>query len=347
MIEVKNNTLAFSFPEVHESATMSVNFQRTLRIPDNDSVYPLPPGLGPFPLVHVDDYADKVPDAWTDHGGVILPMYQAEAMWILFSSNGGDWERGSYPFAIKVSTGKIDAITGAPHCKGLHKQPQDYLVTPGQPWLDGYCVKKGIIRQFVAMPLGQGYTAEEQITKEAEYGGIQIVVYPMKAKVYDRRFPKVERSRSLGSRFGGVATGSWGAPPAGGASAWGVDMGLAPGGRMKQEIFQDEFNLADWDLEHSSRCFIHIANSMQWHKITGTYPPHQPPSASNYTNAGLPWFDYYDDHMKAVPGSSKLANMKSVQVLSQKSGKPILNSPWETPNDIVYVKPRRVREGDF
>lgn len=31
-----------------------------------------------------------------------------------------------------------------------------YLVAPDQPWLDGFCVQKGLIRQFVAMPLGQG-----------------------------------------------------------------------------------------------------------------------------------------------------------------------------------------------
>jgi hypothetical protein len=31
------------------------------------------------------------------------------------------------------------------------------VVLPEQPWLDGYCVEKGYIRQFVAMPLGEGY----------------------------------------------------------------------------------------------------------------------------------------------------------------------------------------------
>ena len=30
------------------------------------------------------------------------------------------------------------------------------------------------------MPLGEGDTAEEQITGEVEHGGIQIMVYPMK-----------------------------------------------------------------------------------------------------------------------------------------------------------------------
>ena len=39
--------------------------------------------------------------------------------------------------------------------------------------LDGYCVGKGISRQFVAMPLGEGYTAKEQLSGAAEHGGLQ------------------------------------------------------------------------------------------------------------------------------------------------------------------------------
>jgi hypothetical protein len=32
--------------------------------------------------------------------------------------------------------------------------------------------------QFVAMPLGQGYTIEEQLTGQTKHGGIQIDVFP-------------------------------------------------------------------------------------------------------------------------------------------------------------------------
>lgn len=48
MIEIKRNLLRFSFPEVHPNASMTIDFQRTLRIPDDDQTYPLPPGLGSF-----------------------------------------------------------------------------------------------------------------------------------------------------------------------------------------------------------------------------------------------------------------------------------------------------------
>ena len=156
MIELKQDELSFSFPEVHPDAKLSLNLQRTLRIPDDGDDYPLPPGLGAFPLRHVDDFATRLPELWKKHGGVMLPMYQSEALWLSLS--------GHYPFAVKIATGKINAITGESWTDGIHRDPQDYMVTPDQPWLDGYCVEKGTIRQFVAMPLGGGYTVEEQIT---------------------------------------------------------------------------------------------------------------------------------------------------------------------------------------
>ena len=84
MITLNDNALQFRFPEVHDDARCSIEFQRTLRIPDDDKVYPLPPGLGRFPMRHLDDYARRLPDAWRRRGGVILPMHQAEALWVNF-----------------------------------------------------------------------------------------------------------------------------------------------------------------------------------------------------------------------------------------------------------------------
>ena len=55
-------------------------------------------------------------------------------------------------------------------------------ISPGST---AYCVEKGIVRQFVAMPLGAGYTVEEQLTGAAEHGGMQFVAYPMKAERYE------------------------------------------------------------------------------------------------------------------------------------------------------------------
>ena len=49
-IELRENQLVFRFPEVHEEAELAIEFQRTLRIPDDNREHYLPPGLGRFPL---------------------------------------------------------------------------------------------------------------------------------------------------------------------------------------------------------------------------------------------------------------------------------------------------------
>lgn len=352
MIEINGNDLVFSFPNVHQCARLNISFQRTLRIPDDDRSYHLPPGLGRFPLVHTDDYEKNVPEKWLQHGGVIMPMYQSEAMWIYFGGYQEPRRRSAYPFAIKICTGKINAVTGEEYTNGLKRNPQDYVVSPKQPWLDGYCVKKGEIRQFVAMPLGEGYTAEEQITGEAEHGGLQITVYPMKGNRYEALFPKEEL---LPMQEQSISTGSWGALPtvacmaAPGAPMQAKEMGLAPGGKMKQEIYTDDFKLEDWDLENSSRCFVHITNSTTWAEITGKLPLHLPPSANDYTYAGLPWFDYYDADAKIIKGSAKLSKLQSAQKMSLEKGEPISNESLFTKELVIPLKknPKQVREGDF
>ncbi len=275
MITLEHDRLVFRFPEVHEEAESAISFQRTLRIPDDGRDYSLPPGLGNFPLRHLDDYARRVPGGWLSRGGVVMPMHQAEAMWVYF--RGGRWG-GGYPCAVKVATGKVCAVTGEAWVNHLNRDPQDYVVLPEQPWLDGYCVEKGVIRQFVAMPLGEGYSVEEQIAGTAEHGGVQIVVYPMKRERFEELMePRLaERAEQMDACYSISRA-----------------MGLAPGGRMKQEIYDDRYGLDAWDQRHSSRCFVTIANSAVWTAITGERPPTEPPTAKEYTEAGLPWFDYY------------------------------------------------------
>jgi hypothetical protein len=346
MIELNQDNLVFSFPEVHPHAKLSIEFQRTLRIPDDDRTYPLPPGLGSFPLRHVDDFAQTVPPDWLEHGGVMVPMYQSEALWLRFEPETVPDRWAPYPFAIKVAAGKIDAVTGQSWSGGLHQRPQDYMVAPRQPWLDGFCVRKGVIRQFVAMPLGSGYSAEEQVTGRADHGGLQVVAYPMKREVFERRFPR--RRHDPVARRGCLMDAEMCAAPAGAA------MGLAPGGSMKQEIYKDPFDFDDWDTARVSRCFVHIANSLVWRAITGQHPPTTPPTAKQYTRAGLPWFDYYADGAATVDGSAVLEKLQSVAALGKVKGDvPLPENESVTPHNVVTIReklglrPGEVRDGRF
>jgi len=164
MITLDEDRMTFRFPKVHPEAECSIELHRNLRIPDDDRSYPLPPGLGRFPLRHLDDFADRLSGKTLHRGGVVMPMHQAEAMWLNFDAG---WS-SEYPCAVQVAAGKVCAVSGGPWSADLNADPQNYLVIRDQPWLDGYCVGEGIIRQFVAMPLGEGYTAEEQLTGAAE-----------------------------------------------------------------------------------------------------------------------------------------------------------------------------------
>lgn len=344
MITLEGDSLVFRFPEVRADANCAIGFQRTLRIPDDGREHPLPPGLGSFPLRHLDDYAERVPESWFKRGGVIMPMHQAEATWLLF---GGRYRRSSvtYPCAVKVATGKINAVTGEAWAEQLNSDPQDYLVLPVQPWLDGYCVEEGVIRQFVAMPLGEGYSAEEQITEKAEHGGLQILVYPMKAERYEELRKQQEASRALISDF--VISQDMEGTELAGISE---DMGLAPGGRMKQQIFDDPYGLDAWDQRHFSRCFVTIANSAVWAAVTGERPPTAPPTAACYTEAGLPWFDYYGGDAKALEGAEALAKLKSVAQTAKEKESPLPGNESVKVKKIVSLGRRKsqvVREAEF
>ncbi len=186
MLTLEQDTLVFRFPDTHEQAETSIELQITLRIPDDTKEYPLPPGLGRFPLRHTEDFGARVPKEWAVRGGIMLPMFRTEAMWLNFRK-----DTNRYPCAVKVAAGKINAISGKPWKPELDADDIDYLVIPHQPWLDGFAVGEGQIRQFIAMPLGGGYTAEEQITGRAEWGGLQIIVYPMKGE----RWREMEQAR--------------------------------------------------------------------------------------------------------------------------------------------------------
>jgi len=422
MLELKNDCLVFRFPEVHPDAVMTVTLHRTLRIPDDGKDYPLPPSLGAFPTRHVDDFSNRVPKKWVGRGGVMVPLYQSEALWLGFQTN--------YPCAVKVATGKCSAITGKPWSKKLREK--DYLVCPEQPWLDGYVIEDGTVRQFVAAPLGLGVTAEEQITGKAEFGGLQIEVIPMSREAFDKKNPHgILRGLTVQSFGGGgkfpfcglpgvyssVVTNnsfsgdlleaktnfslrskisassatktlesqnyvcntitmlsdaeartkrpemyadaligatmsmdsmedlSRGVSEEVGAQ---IDMGLAPGGRMKQQVFEDPHGLDVWHKTEKSRCFVHMANSLGWEQVTGQKPPTTPISAAMYTAKGYPWFEYYEEKVSSHSGTDKTKNLKSVAEFTKEKKIPILpeNQSTDPKNKIKLKKhPNAVRDG--
>jgi hypothetical protein len=103
-------------------------------------------------------------------------------MWIRFKSRA--------LFAIHIYLGGVNAVSGEPLMENAatmlrrqnlrfnNKSVQDYVVTPQQLWLDGIASNEGIVRQFVAMPMGSGYSVEAQVSGEELVGGLQFCITP-------------------------------------------------------------------------------------------------------------------------------------------------------------------------
>ena len=79
MIYLDKDSLEIRFPEVHENAGIRIDFQRTLRLPDNGESHHLPPGLGRFPIRHIEDFDLGDNNHLKKRGGVVMPMFQADA----------------------------------------------------------------------------------------------------------------------------------------------------------------------------------------------------------------------------------------------------------------------------
>lgn len=350
----------------------SLNFQRTLRIPDDGKTYPLPPGLGQFPIKRVEDYADKVPESWRKRGGVFIPMYQREALWISFNSRV--WR----PNALKIAIGKVNAVSGEPWDQSLKQaetpdndaranvpkalselmrqavgnttqsqKPQpDYVVCPPQPWLDGINAGDGFIKQFVAMPLGMGYTVEGQVTGKEEFGGIQIIVYEPKPGKFADEPPPTQEAK-LGLSFDAMQ-----APPSPMAAS-GAEMGMGAGGKMKQKIYPDPHGIDTWDAENYGRVYVHIVNSMAYREITGEEPPKTPITAKTYAQYNYPWFDLYDEQLGDVSSPDTLKNVKSVKEMDAEKGfdpqqdDDTVNVPDDNVKKLPLNHPGEVEDGEW
>ena len=128
------------------------------------------------------------------------------------------------------------------------------------------------------------------------------------------------------------------------------DMGLAPGGRMRQEIYDDPYSVEEYAADAASRCYVHLCNSMVWRAITGKSPPHTPPTAREYNNAGLPWFDY-ESGAKTIEGGNWLDKVESIVGLAKDKGEVALPENHSVvPEQVVKLSaktPDEVSDGQW
>jgi hypothetical protein len=281
----------------------------------------------------------------------MLPVYLREAMWLSFSGT-------REPAALQVGVGKVCAVSGRPWSGRLSRDPQNYVVLPRQPWLDGINSGKGTVRQFVAVPLGLGATVEGQVTGEEVWGGVQLQSFPLNdgplARWREEERLRAERARAMPAQGKSYGAAMPMAAPAAPAAASGrgrpraaAAMGLGVGGSMRQEVYRDERPPTDWAEQPAGRVFVHLVTPPEWRRITGEAPPPSPVDRAAYTRAGLPWFDYYDQDAEDLTATDTLQAVKpvgdwlgddhepwqepspqQVQPLKDAPGKPVEDGDW-------------------
>ena len=267
MIELAHDQLVFSFPEVHPDAKLTIEFQRTLRIPDGEREFPLLPGLGRFPLFPVQELLDQGLAPWLDRVEAMLPMYQSEAMWLSFRPSYSVAHEAFYPFAVKIRTGSRDAVSGRSWTTALHRNPQDYLVLEEHSWLGGFSNGHGRVHQFVAVPFGNKVLEQVSNGDTESDGTVQIEVYPLSHGAFDLYHPPDSWRAHLS------ATSK--RPGGNGQPRKQAQTELEP-----QRLNGNSFRHEDWDREARSSYSIHLANSLQWCAMTGSPPPSPPLSAN-------------------------------------------------------------------
>lgn len=307
--------------------TLEVVFHRTVRVADGRTPSNLPPSLGTIQAYKVADYKNRCPKEW-DEGAVFVALHDTEALWISFRHHGT-------PVAVLVGAGGINALTGEK--LGTRLEKDNYIVTPPQPWLDGWKSDDGCVYQFVATPYkkGEGITVAEQlIGAESKTGAIGLAVFE----------PKDVRSLKPVSKpiegYGDSPTDddfTWvapheakltGATPDGKAS-WSLsdivyslgqkmsadesvsqhfgEMGLGKGGRIHQKIYPDPYGIEVWQDAPVAAVAVYVVNAQAFEEITGQKIP-VPVGHENYEGV---WFGLKDQDEPDVTGTNKFTGLKS------------------------------------
>ena len=319
---IDDDCLDFAFPEVHAEARLSIAVQRTLRVPDDQTTFGLPPGLGRFHLTNAGRLRGRHAD-WSE-SDTLLPMWQAEAAWFRFTSPT------DYPFLVRMSVGGIDAITGEDFAQTVDFDAEDYFEVPEQPWLDGFRVDERSVRQFVAMPLGSGYTAAEQLVGSDD-GAIRIQVTPLRASTWKER---LAARRATPEPPADLGTLNFCPAPTSDSA-----MGLGAGGSITQSIASPLEPRENWAVGDTVEATLRIVNSDAWHDLTGSAPHHAPPTITEYQRYGYPWFEWYDDSL-ARRGASKLSGVKTIKEIGDGLGQtPLPDNPSFDPPEPHIVGP--------
>ena len=91
-----------------------------------------------------------------------------------------------------------------------------------------------------------------------------------------------------------------------------LELGIAPGGLIRQTIVADPYSPDSWEPERSISFNVQMLNSELFHQVTGQAPPPTPITAQTYADHGLPFFKLYEEK-SGIEGDFK--GVKSVKAM--------------------------------
>jgi hypothetical protein len=281
--------------------SLRVGLQRTLRVPTRGGPYPLPPALGRLDVWP----ATALKEAEPAQADFVVPLHVHEALWLQFRG------RGQEQHAVRVAAGRVDAVTGEPWDLALQAAPQNYIVCPYQPWLDGFKTGGGLVRQFVAVRRGRGESVEHQLTA-VDTGGITVACYRPAAAL-----PPLPAARPSRGR----------------------DLALGAGGPIQQRLYPDPYGADVWQPDPMTVATIRLIDAVEFAARFGIVVPPSPIDAATYTRFGLPWFELDDASRGDIAATPAMASLESTPRGGSGTNADDSNAPIE-PDVVKRIPPR-------
>ena len=122
-----------------------------------------------------------------------------------------------------------------------------------------------------------------------------------------------------------------------------LEMGIAPGGLIKQNILEDTYEADSWDRERTIIFNVQILDSESFQRVTGIQPAKTPISAQTYADLGRP---YYKLHEETWSIKGDFGDLKSVKTIDKIKAQDEEDDPADEPsypNPIIVLNPRCAR----